>query len=79
MLSIYYYINAKHRYNHLKDWVEEMGGEDENSNAMLAAERDMAGYEMEYWRNRAVNMTLLTLSLGATGVILYTLHQYGII
>ena len=77
MLSIYYYIQAKRRHEHLKDWVEEMGGEGERSNAMLAAERDMAGLEMVYYRDRAIIAGYVAFTCVAISVMIAITYFFG--
>jgi hypothetical protein len=77
MLSIYYYYQAKSRYKHIVDCLEQMGGESEPSNAMLAAERDMAGLEMVYFRERAVIAGYAAFTCVAFSVMIAITYFFG--
>ena len=77
MLSIYYYIQAKHRYKHIGDCLDQMGGESEPSNAMLAAERDMAGLEMDYFRGRAIMVGYAAVAFSVLSVIIGVIYFFG--
>jgi hypothetical protein len=73
MISIIHYISSIRRLEEANKTIHMLGGETE-APPMIRAQRDMITHEVDYYRDKVINLVIIGIILAVSAILCYTAY-----